>query len=448
VTSRFFGSIAYVALLMRCATDACRADSDCPDGTCRNGVCQAPILATDIPDIPDIPDTPDIAMDVPEAVDLADGQGLVQPPLEETGAEAEVTRPPADCRESASTPLLRELVRDGVAVADGYAIGGVARTPTGGPAQGWLRAVDANGAVLFDLVAGGEGEDTLRGVAANDSSVAGVGNAEVSPGVYQGWLWVVGLDGQVRLNQHYGLPGEDWLAAIATLPDGGWLAVGSRPSQGRDAWLLTVDSDGNPIRNDSHGGRLSEEFSDVATGPNGFVAVGSRVDPNNSATRMPLLAFFDSSGAFQTEKFFGDSSFEQRGLAITPTPAGFAIITETVAIPGVLWVDTTGNELRWEQFQRPNPSALNQLTSLPDGDLVLFGEMLIGETQNDPWLLRVSPAGDVNLERRWEYPTHDYGRALIQLGDQLIVAGDLAAPETDLWTQRLTLDGSDPDCGR
>ena len=92
----------------------------------------------------------------------------------------------------------------------------------------------------------------------------------------------INADRSVRWTETYGGAGQQTLYAAVRMPDDGFLLVGTThvsPQQGRDAYVVKVDSAGDSVWSHTYGGPADEIPSDLALMPDGgFVIVGGSED--------------------------------------------------------------------------------------------------------------------------------------------------------------------------
>jgi hypothetical protein len=130
--------------------------------------------------------------------------------------------------------------RDGMIYAVGFARGGVGRT-----AQGLIIALQSNGTTVWqrEYAVGGSGNDMLRGgVIGVDGTLVLVGTASRDADApFEGWLLRLDRVGTPLNERLFAEPKGGRLNTVASLPDGGILAVGTaRGSADVDGWVLQL----------------------------------------------------------------------------------------------------------------------------------------------------------------------------------------------------------------
>lgn len=163
--------------------------------------------------------------------------------------------------------------------------------------DGWAVRVDRDGAVLWQRSYGGSGWDSFAAVCdAHDSGWIVVGSTDSRDGDVDGWHdsgalfdqsdgWVAHIDpdGALRWQTVLGGGGQDTLTGVAAVP-GGYLIVGSTNSANGDAeggygeqdgWVVLLDPEGQVLSERHYGGASEDGFSDLAAGPDGWLAAGA-----------------------------------------------------------------------------------------------------------------------------------------------------------------------------
>lgn len=161
----------------------------------------------------------------------------------------------------------------------------------------WAVRVDGDGQVLWQKGYGGSGWDAFAAVCpAHDGGWIVVGSTDSTDGDVLGWHdsgalfaqtdgWVahIGEDGALRWQHTYGGSGQDAFTGVQPVP-GGYMVVGSTNSTDgdvsgnhgdMDGWMLLLDQEGALRTERCYGGVSEDMFSDLAAGPDGWLAAGS-----------------------------------------------------------------------------------------------------------------------------------------------------------------------------
>lgn len=162
--------------------------------------------------------------------------------------------------------------------------------------DGWVVALDANGAIAWMRSYGGSDWDSFSGIChAQDGGWIVVGNTYSSDGDVYGWHdsgifiqpdgWVVhvGEDSEIRWSLALGGSGYDEIYAVQPIPEG-YLVAGVTDSMDgdvyglkgdRDGWLAVINPQGELVRQQCLGGTDEDMFTALGKGPGTYLAAGT-----------------------------------------------------------------------------------------------------------------------------------------------------------------------------
>lgn len=167
------------------------------------------------------------------------------------------------------------------AVSGALVVGTSTSAKTAGGMDGYVLVLDSKLSLVSESFLGGTLDDTFAGMVRSAPGVAvAVGSRTLSSsGQTDGWVVALDDKGTVLWQRTYGGALDDSFSALAALPDGGFLLVGSTFSSGagsKDAWLVRTDKWGNVHWQRTLGTGGSESLSAVTLRPDyGFAAVGA-----------------------------------------------------------------------------------------------------------------------------------------------------------------------------
>ena len=230
--------------------------------------------------------------------------------------------------------------------------------PTKGYHDNWIIKVDATGELIWKKSLGYSGHDHAYNVIATDdggyffngfldvTASNGLGNSSKFSqasrhGVGEFWCHKVDNDGNIQWQRYFGGTNNDRsYDAIQTL-EGNFLVVGTsesddvdikNPKGSYDVWVVMVSSKGDMLWENSYGGSLVDEASQVIQDFEGnFRVIGNTYSQDMDVTNPRGLSdawkiTLDPSGRLIESQNFGGSEFD-RGTAIAEGSGGSLFIT-------------------------------------------------------------------------------------------------------------------------
>ncbi len=321
----------------------------------------------------------------------------------------------------------------------------------GSSADGWVVRIGAFGKPLWNKTFGGADADRLDAgivlasggfVVAGKTRLAGQSQAD-------GWLVALGADGAQLWQKTFGGAGEDGFTGIADTGKG-YVLAGSNRSVGNQqdhGWLLKVDADGKQVWEQTFGGKISDRLhSVVVDGADSVAAVGTNRSDAKLGTDLWLVrTTFD--GSVLTDKVYGHGENDE-GHGIAPLQGGGLLLTGRASDGGnpKLWalaVDGTGSVL-WKDVYGGNQSEVGRAAvQASDGTLWIAGETssswpgVFGG--DDGWLLRYDRFG--NRLGDWQFggDANDNFEALVAApdGGVLAVGHRVASGQLEGWFVRV-----------
>lgn len=302
----------------------------------------------------------------------------------------------------------------------------------------------------------------------------------------------ISADGALKWQKRLGGSAEDTLTAVAALPDGGCVAIGSSTSMdgdlsaargGADAWLVRLSRQGELLYSKSLGGSLDDELVFLTVTEEGQYFVCGRTQSRNEDLRANhggwdawamLLAAEDGKPVWALSSYRygneGDDIFTQA----RPTSNGWMLLGEMEeeisrtaedepvyrARPIVQRIDTNGEAL-WEEASMLGDTGDNTLHAMLETDT---GWLLAGETNSrssfmptshggkDIWLLQMRQSGSVSWQRSYGGSREDKlhsvtplpGGGYLLLGETLSTDGQVFGAHGsggDVWLVRTNASG-------
>jgi len=210
----------------------------------------------------------------------------------------------------------------------------------------------------------------------NGDLIAAGYTASFSTGDYDGYLMRLdGATGEMLWMKTCGGIQDDRLYDIVLLPDGNLIACGETTRDdgngGSDGWLVTVDPDGEVLREELFGGGLDESFNSLTVLGDGSIAAAGYTWSAGSGRSDAWVALFDLLGNPTWERTFGGEMQEQAFCIIYAY--GGLLVSGTTYSNGEdgdasLWgLDLTGAELFETTWGGPSYDHGRSVTALNDG---------------------------------------------------------------------------------
>jgi len=350
-------------------------------------------------------------------------------------------------------------------LSDGsFAMGGVNRSAGGGLADAWVVRLDRKGKKQWERTIGGEGRDMALAIAAtNGDGLVLAGLTQSEGNRLDDDLFVGRLDGKGNLLWKRALGGSqnDAATSIVILPDGEILLAGFTRSRGRgraDAWILRLDGQGKVLWERTFGGSGFDIPWSIALAADGGFVFAGETGAGGRQDRDAWVMRLDAQGDPLWEKTFGGEKYDIL-TAIAAVPGGGFILAGNTESKGagrndgwVVRLDAQG-EMLWEHtYGKKNRDAFWSITAVPGGNSPAGGGFAvagqIGSTRtgaSDAWVLRLDNKGAVLWERTFGGKKGDTARAILP-GPRggFVVAGSTesrGAGRRDGWMFRLDANG-------
>lgn len=265
---------------------------------------------------------------------------------------------------------------------------------------------------------GGTGDDRVHDLLLlADGSLILAGDVTQPDGGSDGCLIKVSPDGSERWFRAYGGSSGEHLRAVASTPDGGFVACGwtwAEPDRsGPSFWLLRLDAFGgvrwSRVLGESDLYQYAHDL--VVNADGGFTVTGGDADGGT----LGLLRFDAAGFEVWRRSFPGDPG--AAGYALAATADGY-IVTGTRQMGSAsdalfaLRTDEDGNQTWAETYGLGGPLAVGRDVLTRGG-----GFALLGGGGGDLWFLGLDAAGGEDWSRRYGGADWDQGHAVLATGD-------------------------------
>ena len=234
-----------------------------------------------------------------------------------------------------------------VALPDGgILLAGFTRSKGRGRADAWILRLNGLGKVLWERTFGSSGFDipwSVAQVADGGFIFAGETTAgettaggKAVPGRQGKDAWVMRLDaqGDPLWEKTFGGEKYDILTAIATVPGGGFILAGNTESKGagrNDGWIVRLDAQGEMLWERTYGKKNRDAFWSITVVPDagsvhgGGFAVAGQIGSTRAGYSDAWVLRLDQQGRVLWEKTFGGKKGDS-ARAILPGPRGGFIV--------------------------------------------------------------------------------------------------------------------------
>ncbi len=236
--------------------------------------------------------------------------------------------------------------------------------------QFWVVKTDANGAVQWDYVAGGNGADTLRSVAeVPNGDFIVCGTRENSPGNPNFWTTRLTADGANVWTREYGSSsGEEYGFWVDNAPDDGFYLGGTAInsySNGADAWLVLLNENGLQVWTDYYGGE-NDQFAYAWTLlPDNSIAVAGNMPDGEDMQAWAAHLMIPESFVIAIEPDDPDLIMPVEGGTFGYTVS--AANNSTVGMIKDAWISImhldTGNAIELQYFESVGFAPLNSVSA-------------------------------------------------------------------------------------
>jgi hypothetical protein len=328
--------------------------------------------------------------------------------------------------------------------------------------DGWLVRTDAHGAVLWQKTYGGTAGDLFSFVIqTDDGGYVGAGET-ASFGSCERDIWVLKLDpqGAVEWQKVYGGAGDELAVSVQQTTDGGFIVAGETLSFGAgewDVWVLKLDARGAIEWQKTYGGAgLDTTSADPLqqTADGGYILAGRTASWGSGELDLWVLKL-DVQGAIQWQRAYGGKDDDQ-AKAVRQTADGGYLVAGYAASQGVggkdfclLRLDAQGNILWQRLFGGTKDDLCWSVRETPDGGCILAGQSnSIADPLTSAWVLKLDAGGGLEWHKSyWGHGGINSVRPLPSGG--YVLAGEnfsLGAGNYDYFILKTDANGDIPGC--
>ncbi len=266
----------------------------------------------------------------------------------------------------------------------------------------WVLRLDANGNVKWQKTYGGSKWDEANAVALAPNGDIIVAGHTGSFGASWYDVWVLRLDenGNVKWQKTYG--GSDWdkANAVAVAKNGDIIVAGQTGSSYSNIWVLRLDENGNVKWQKTYGRSSGDVANSVAITPNGDIIVAGETYGFGGDGKDAWILRLDSKGNVKWQKIYGGRYWDE-AYAVAIAPNGDVIIAGSTGRSGagdsdvwVLRLDSEGN-VKWQKtYGGGSDDEANAVALAPNGDIIVAGYTYsFGAGRSDVWVLRLPEDG-------------------------------------------------------
>ena len=244
---------------------------------------------------------------------------------------------------------------------------------------------------------------------------------------HRGDLWLIKTDakGHKEWDRTYGGLGKDLGFFVQQTKDEGYIIVGGKKSfwiiGSYDLWIIKTDAKGNVLWDRTFGGSGEDlGFSVQQTNDDGYIIAGYTSFTNG---KKAWIIKIDSQGNKQLDMATGRADSEAASIGLTKD--GGYIITGYTPSSGSgkedVWLIKTNSKLHWDwlkTFGGPNRDLGLSVQETEDGGYIIAGlTESFGAGKGDVWLIKTDPKGDREWDRTFGGSNFDSGASVQQTRD-------------------------------
>jgi len=347
---------------------------------------------------------------------------------------------------------------DGGYVAAGYTASGGA-----GVSDFWIIKLSLAGAVEWQHMYGGSGDDAAYAVQETSDEGYIVAGYTYSFGAGESDYWILKLtsEGDVEWQFTYGGVGDDTANSIQETSDGGYVVTGythAYGSQTSDIWIIKLTSEGDVEWQYFYGGSGDDKsYSVQQTNEGGYVVAGSTQYLGWDDLDFWILKL-TSDGFFDWHRIYGGSGNDVAYFIQETSDEGYIVAGDSNSFgskESELWVLklTSFGGIEWQRLYGGNDNDyLNFIQETSDRGYIVAGYTdSFGAGGSDALVLKLASGGDIEWQHTYGGSEEDIAYCIQETGDGgYIAAGyteSFGAGGSDFLLLKLFSDGDiDPSC--
>ena len=244
---------------------------------------------------------------------------------------------------------------------------------------------------------------------------------------HRGDLWLIKTDakGHKEWDRTYGGLGKDLGFFVQQTKDEGYIIVGGKKSfwivGNYDLWIIKTDAKGNVLWDRTFGGSGEDlGFSVQQTNDDGYIIAGYTSFTNG---KKAWVIKIDSQGNKQLDMATGRADSEAASIGLTKD-GGYIIAGYTPSSGSGkedVWLIKTNSKLHWDwlkTFGGPSRDLGLSVQETEDGGYIIAGlTESFGAGKGDVWLIKTDPKGDKEWDRTFGGSNFDSGASVQQTRD-------------------------------
>ncbi len=244
---------------------------------------------------------------------------------------------------------------------------------------------------------------------------------------HRGDLWLIKTDakGHKEWDRTYGGLGKDLGFFVQQTKDEGYIIVGGKKSfwivGNYDLWIIKTDAKGNVLWDRTFGGSGEDlGFSVQQTNDDGYIIAGYTSFTNG---KKAWIIKIDSQGNKQLDMATGRADSEAASIGLTKD-GGYIIAGYTPSSGSGkedVWLIKTNSKLHWDwlkTFGGPSRDLGLSVQETEDGGYIIAGlTESFGAGKGDVWLIKTDPKGDKEWDRTFGGSNFDSGASVQQTRD-------------------------------
>jgi len=339
-----------------------------------------------------------------------------------------------------------------------YAVAGWTESKGAGKDDFWITKLNSEGIIVWEKAFGGTEDDNAHSIVqTTDGGYAVAGRTEYKS--YKEYdFGIIKLDekGNMVWDKTYGESGEDEAYSLIQDYDGNYIVAGYTESKGageEDIWIIKLDSQGDILWDKTFGGSDNDEAWTIIQTNDGGYAISGYTESKGAGESDAWIITLDSQGDIIWDKTFGGSSYDLAFSLIQTTDGGYAIAGYTQSKGAgesdawILKLDSQGNKLWDKTFGGSDNDEAWTIIQTNDGGYAISGYTESkGAGEEDAWILKLDNQGNLLWEKTFGGSDEDVAIYIIQTTDGgYAISGyteSKGAGESDAWILKLDKEGN------
>ena len=316
-------------------------------------------------------------------------------------------------------------------------VAGSTKSKGSGGSDMWILRLNKAGKVLLDKTYGGSSLEEAKSITESSDGNIWVAGHTWSKGSGQKDMWILKLskDGSVLLDKTYGGSRSDGAESIIESSDGSiWVAGVNENSGQKDMWILKLSKDGSILLDKTHAGTGDGSARSIIESSDGSIWVAGYIRSKSSGYYDMSILRLNKTGKVLLEKTYdGGAGGHDHAYSITESSDGSIWVagdTESKAWNRndmwILKLSKDGSILLDKTYGGKYADSARSIIGSRDGSIWVVGDKKSKVSgRYDMWILRLSGAGSLLLDKIYEGNFWDEDRGIMESSDGSIwVAGE------------------------